>query len=67
MGTITFGYLVDIACAVPILLVAALLIGIVTIDRQQRRENVFEKIISFDPGGGLLGFLLPNTTNTPLL
>jgi len=44
MGTITFGYLVDIACAVPILLVAALLIG-----------------------GGLLGFLLPNTTNTPLL
>jgi VNT family MFS transporter (synaptic vesicle glycoprotein 2) len=61
LGNIIFGVFVDVICAVPILLVAALLIGN---DLNYILKDL-KNYLSFS-GGGLLSLLLPNTTKEPL-
>ena len=62
MGNLVFALFLDVQCAVPILMVAALLVGKLSI----RFIEICIYLSFIIAGGGLLGLLLPNTTNTPL-
>ena len=66
LGNIIFGVFVDVACAIPILLVAVLLIGINKFSLEIIKFYINNVAILFI-GGGLLGLLLPNTTKEPLI
>ncbi len=65
LGNLIFGLLLDVTCAVPILLVAALLMGTDNFKLFLKQSQQLWIVIYL--GGGILGILLPNTTKEPLI
>ena len=59
LGNTVFALFLEIQCAIPILMVASLLVGKTCL---HFFKIITEKFIA----GGLLGLILPNTTNIPL-
>ena len=61
LGNTVFGLFLEVQCAVPIIMVAALLVG-----QQPTLPGSHVIVICFVSAGGLLGLLLPNTTKQAL-